>query len=177
MAAEIFHNYAARAAGASLGIGLALALVLFSLPAATSSSLPATVRVSVAPVGELEATPSPPHPVLLANALRPGVGAAGADFQLRNQTGSDLEVVLRAGADSTALDGLLRVRLSAEGRTLANTTLQGMRRRSPDLRLRSGAVARLRIGAWIPSDVLSGYEGHLVHVSLVPTVRTVGGRR
>jgi hypothetical protein len=177
MAAEILHNHVTRIAGAILGIGLALALLLFSLPAATSSPLPATVRVSMAPVGELEATPPPPHPVLRANALRPGAGAAGADFQLRNQTGSDLEVVLHAGTDSTALDGLLRVRLSAEGRTLASTTLQGLRRPSSALRLSSGAVARLRIQAWIPSDVLSGYEGRLVHVSLVPTVRTVGGRR
>ncbi|HYJ23013.1 MAG TPA: hypothetical protein VEW07_13435 [Solirubrobacterales bacterium] len=177
MSPENIHTNGARVAGAILGVGLALALVLVSLPAATSSPLPATVRVSMVPAGELEVTPSPPSPILLAGALRPGEGPASADFQVRNQTGSDLEVALRTSADSTVLDGLLRVRLSDSGGTLADTTLQGMRQRSLGLRLRSGERARLRIQLWIPSDVLSGFEGRLVHVSLAPTVRTVGGRR
>jgi hypothetical protein len=175
MAAEILHNNGARTAGAALGMGLALALVLVSLPAASSSPLPATVRVTLAPVGELEVTPPPPRPVLLASALRPGTGAASADFQVRNQTGSDLKVVLRTGADSTALDGLLRIRFSQGARTLADTTLQGMRQRPLGLRLRSGERARLRIQVWIPSDVPAGFEGRLVHVSMVPAVSAAGG--
>ena len=177
MLSEKTNNNAARAAGAILGIGVALALVLVSLPAVSSSPLPATVRVSMAPVGELEVTPAPPSPVLLAGALRPGGAAAQAEFQVRNQTGSDLRVVLRTGVDSTALDGLLRFRLSDEGRALADTTLQGMRQRPLSLRLRSGARARLRIRVWIPGEVLDGFEGRLVHVSLLPTVSARGGRR
>jgi hypothetical protein len=177
MLSEKTNDNGARAAGTILGIGVALALVLVSLPAASSSPLPATVRVSMAPVGELEVTPAPPSPVLLAGALRPGSVPAQAEFQVRNQTGSDLLVLLQTGADSTALDGLLRVRVSEAGRALADTTLQGMRQRSLSLRLRSGARARLRIRAWIPGEVLDGFEGRLVHVSLLPTVSVRGGRR
>jgi hypothetical protein len=165
-----------RAAGAILGLGLALVLLTTSRPGAAGSPLPAAIRVSIAPRGELEVTPAPPRPLLVARSLVPGRRVAGSEFAVRNQTGNDLEIVLRAGADSSALDGLLRVRLGAAGKTLADTTLQGMRQRPVSLRLASGVRVELRIQAWIPSDVLSGYEGRMVHVSLVPEVRTIGGR-
>lgn len=166
---------AARLAGAALGVGLAVALLLASRPGAVSSPLPATVRVDVAPVGELEVDPSPTRPVLLADALRPGGRGAAGSFQVRNQTGDDLTIDLKATADSTALDGLLRLKLGTPGRLLADSTLEGVRRRSPRLPLASGQRVRLRLEVWLPKDVLNGYEGRSVEVSLVPEVRTLGG--
>jgi hypothetical protein len=171
------HNNMVRTAGAILGVGIALALLLASRPAANGSPLPATARVGIAPTGELEVTPPSPHPVLVADALRPGGKRAGAAFLLRNQTGRALALELRTSVDSSALDGLLRLRLSDGRRTLADTTLQGMRQRPVSLRLASGARARMRLEAWIPREVLGGYEGRLVRISLVPGVRIPGGRR
>lgn len=170
------HRDVARLAGAALGIGLAVALLLASRPGAAGSPLPAGVRVEVAATGELEVTPSPPRPVLVADALRPGGPRAVSDFQVRNQTGAGLAVDLEASADSTALDGLLRLRVRGPGRVLADSTLEGVRRRPLSLRLASGQRARLRLEAWLPRDILSGYEGRLVTVSLVPEVQALGGR-
>lgn len=166
----------ARAAGAVLGIGLAVALILFSRPGAAGSPLPAAVDFEVAPTGELEISPPPPHPAFVAAGLRPGGQHDVGVFGIRNQTGDDLAVALKATADSTALDGLVQVRIGeiGSGRVL-DTTLEGLQLRPPDLRLDSGRRARLRIEAWIPADVLSGYEGRLVRVSFTPRLRQVGG--
>jgi hypothetical protein len=163
--------------GAVLGVGLALALLVVSRLGAAGSPLAAEVRVEVASVGELEVRPGPPRAVLVAAALRPGGGRAADGFSVRNQTGSDLAVDLVARPDSTALDGLLRVRAWAADRLLADTTLEGLRARPLPLRLASGQRARLRLQAWLPREVLSGYEGRLVEVSLVPEVRMLEGSR
>jgi hypothetical protein len=165
-----------RAAGAILGIGLALALLIASRPGADASPLPATLRVAMAPVGELEVAPSLNHPVFVAHSLMPGRPPASGSLRIRNQTGSALAVGLRTSVDSTALDGLVRIRLSVDGRPLVDTTVQGMGQRPVGLRLESGARARLDLEVWIPSDILSGYEGRLVNMTLAPQVHPIGGR-
>lgn len=159
-----------------LGIGLALALILASLPGAAGSPLPASVRVAVRPPGELEITPAPPRPVLVAESLRPGGRRAAGHFQMRNQTGDDLVIALKTRADSKAFDGLLRFRVRIAGRLVADTTLEGLRRRPLRLRLTPGQRVRLRLEAWLPKDILSGYEGRLVKLSLVPQPRVLGSR-
>jgi hypothetical protein len=166
---------AVRVAGALVGVGLALALLFASRPGAVGSPLAAAARVEVAPVGELEVTPAPPRPVFAADSLRPGGPAAVGGFGVRNQTGEDLAVALAASANSTALDGLLRLRVEAAGQVLASSTLQGLRARPLRLRLASGEEARLRWRAWLPGSILSGYEGRLVEVTLTPEVRQLGG--
>jgi hypothetical protein len=171
-----FHNNIARTAGALLGLGLALAFLVTARPGANASPLPAAIRVAMAPTGELAVTPAFPRPVLSADALLPGRRPAHSSFLLRNQTSSPLAIGLRATASSTALDGSLRLKLTAGGKPLADTTLQGMKQGIPGLDLSSGEQSRLRLTAWIPSDVLSGYEGRRVNVSLVPAVRIAGGR-
>jgi hypothetical protein len=167
------HRNVARLAGAALGIGLAVALLLASRPGAVDSPLPAGVRVEVAATGELDVTPPSPRPVLVADALRPGGRRAASGFEVRNQTGGGLAVALKATADSTALDGLLRLRVRRAGRVLADTTLEGVRRRPLRLELASGQQSRLRLEAWLPEDILSGYEGRLVTVSLVPEMQAL----
>ena len=168
----------ARLAGALLGVGLAVALLVASRPGAAISPAPASVRFELAPRGELETTPAPPRPVLVARGLRPAGPRAGAALAIRNQTGEALALALRAKADTTALDGLLRLRLREGARVLADTTLEGLGLRPARLRLGSGQRARLRLEAWLPAEVLSGYEGARVEVSLEPALRRgAGGSR
>jgi hypothetical protein len=165
----------ARAAGALLGVCLAAALLLASRPGAHAAPFPASVRVVVAPTGELEVAPPPPRPALVGTGLRPGGPRASGGFLIRNQTGGELAVALRADADSTALNGLLRVRVQSGGHPLAETSLEGLELHPIRLRLASGQRVRLGLEAWLPGDVLSGYEGSEVEVSLTPQLRRVGG--
>jgi hypothetical protein len=131
----------------------------------------------MAPAGELEVSRPAPRPLLVANSLRPGGRRAATDFRVRNQTGVALALRLRAEPDSTALDGLLRLRLLEGHRVLADSTLEGLGLHPAVFDLRSGEARYLRLEAWIPRDVLSGYEGRLVHVTLVPRTVPVGGGR
>jgi hypothetical protein len=168
---------AARAAGVLVGIGLAVSLLLVSRPSALVAPAPASLRVAVVPTGELEIAPPPPRPVLVAHGLRPGGRRASGGFVIRNQTGDGLAVALRADADSTSLDGLLRVRVRSGDRLIAETTLQGLRLRPIRLRLASGQRVRLALEAWLPKDVLSGYEGSRAEVSFTPLPRRMEGQR
>jgi hypothetical protein len=112
---------------------------------------------------------------LLEARLRPGGPRAGGTFTIRNQTGEDLAVALRAEVSSTSLNGLLEVRVRGGGRLLAESALEGLRVRPIRLQLASGQRARLDLEAWLPSQVLDGYEGALVDVTLTPHLRTLGG--
>ncbi|HEY2056648.1 MAG TPA: hypothetical protein VGH14_22155 [Solirubrobacterales bacterium] len=171
------HRNLVRVAGAVLGVGLALALILLSRPGAAGSPLPAAVDFTLAPSGDLEVTAPPQRPAFVAAGLRPGGRRALGGFGMRNQTGENLAVALRADADSTALNGLVRVRVRRVGAgLLADTTLEGLERRPLRLRLASGQRVRLRLEAWIPPDVLNGYSGRLVRVTLDPDLRRIGGR-
>jgi hypothetical protein len=165
----------ARAAGALLGLTLAVTLLLVSRPGAVGAGAPAAVSVAVAPAGELEVVPAPPRPLLETRSLRPGGPVASGAFTVRNQTGEDLAVALRAEVDSTALNGLLETRVLGGGRVLSESSLEGLRVRPVRLRLASGERARLSFEAWLPAEVLNGYEGALVDVTLTPRVRTLGG--
>jgi hypothetical protein len=163
----------ARAAGALLGLTLAVTLLLVSRPGAVGAGAPAAVSVAIAPVGELEITPAPPQPVLEAR-LRPGGLRAGGAFGVRNQTGADLAVALHAEVDSTALNGLLEVRVRSGERLLAESTLESLRVRPLRLQLASGQRADLSLEAWLPAQVLEGYEGAIVDIILTPQLRKLG---
>jgi hypothetical protein len=164
----------ARAAGALLGLALAVMLILVSRPGAAGTGAPASLSVAIAPVGELEISPPPPRTLLEARALRPGGPPASGAFMVRNQTGESLAVALRAEPDSTALNGLLEVRVRSGERVLAESSLESLRVRPIQLRLASGQRARLSLEAWLPAQVLEGYEGALVDVTLTPQLRPLG---
>jgi hypothetical protein len=164
------HPHIARAIGALLGLGLALAIVLVARPSASGAGLTATVRFSIPPSGELATSPPAPRPILVADSLRPGEGTASASFTLHNQTPSAMTLNFLAHLSGTALDGLLQVRLTAPGQVLASGALQGMLGGSTgSLRLPSGATRRLELEVWMPATVGDGYEGRLIHVSLIPS--------
>jgi hypothetical protein len=165
----------ARTAGALLGLALAVTLLLVSRPGAVGAGAPAALSVAIAPVGELEIAPPPPRPLLEARSLRPGGPAAVGALAVRNQTGDSLAVALRAEVDSTALNGLLEVRVRSGGSVLAESSLESLRVRPLQLRLASGERARLNFEAWLPAEVLEGYEGAIVDVTLTPQLRTIEG--
>lgn len=165
----------ARAAGALLGLTLAVTLLLVSRPGAAGAGAPAAVSFAIAPVGELEVLPPPPRPVFAERSLRPGGPRASGAFSIRNQTGGSLDVALWPEVDSTALNGLLEVQIRSGGRLLAASTLESLRVRPIHLRLASGGRADLSLEAWLPAQVLDGYEGALVDVTLTPRLRTLGG--
>jgi hypothetical protein len=163
-------SHATRVIGLLVGAGAAVVLLVATRPAAELTAAPASVRISVPTTGELEASPTAPKPALESRAIRPGQGAQTASFSVRNQTGTELAVTFAADGGSTELDGLLRVRLSA-GDVLADTTLQGLRKGTADqLILPSGAERRVRIRAWIPGSISSGYEGRRAEFELTPEV-------
>lgn len=152
-----------------------MTLLLVSRPGAAGAGAPAAISFAVAPVGELEVSPAPPRPVLEMRSLLPGGPRASGAFTIRNQTGEDLAVALRAEVDSTALNGLLEVRIRSDDRLLSESTLEGLRVRPIRLQLASGQRAQLSLEAWLPAQVLDGYEGALVDVTLAPHLRALGG--
>src|SRR3954447_12964983 len=158
-----------RAIGAAIGLGLVAALRVRARPAGGHGGvLPASLRFTAVLDGAGAVEPAPPKPLLASGPMRPGTHASGA-LTLRNQTGETLAVRLRAKPDSTALDGTAQVRLVSRGQVLADGTLQALRQGTAQaVRLQPGAAAQVRVLAWIPAEVETGYEGRNVAVALEP---------
>ncbi len=157
-----------RIVAAAIGACLVVALIAVSLPEGGQGGvIAASLRVTAAQDGALALTPAAPK-ALLDASLRPGSGADG-HLVLRNQTGERLRVGLRAEPSSTALDGIVMVRIRAGEKLLAETTLQGLRQGSEGrVRLEPGAAARIDVSASIAAETESGYEASDVAVELVP---------
>jgi hypothetical protein len=164
-----------HAVGVLMGAGLAISLLAAGRPSADYTSLPARVSVTVGLTGELGVTPTAPKPVLAPRGILPGAAPASADAVVRNQTGRELTVGFRGDAPARDLDGLLRVRLSADGQTLADTTLQGLRAgtRAP-LALNAGVERTLRVELWLPESITAGFQGRTAAITLTPVVRIAG---
>lgn len=158
-----------RAIGAAIGLGLVAALIVATRPASGHGGvLPASLRFTAGLDGAVASEPAAPQPLLVSGPMRPGSQASGA-VTVSNQTGEALAVRLRAKPDSTALDGTAHVRLVSGGRTLFDQTLQALRQgRTEALKLPPGAAAKVRVVAWIPAEVETGYEGQHVAVELEP---------
>src|SRR3954470_3332384 len=158
-----------RAIGAAIGLGLVAALIVMARPAGGHGGvLPASLRFTATLDGAVAVEPAAPKLLLASGPMRPGSHAGGA-LTLRNQTGAVLAVRLRARPSSTALDGTAHVRLVSRGAVLADGTLQALRRGTAEaVRLQPGGAARVRVLAWIPAEVETGYEGRNVAVALEP---------
>jgi hypothetical protein len=146
-----------------------LLIVLGARPSANASGSTAGVSFTVPLSGEVRVTPPAPRPVLVAGRLKASGPRASGRFEVQNQTGRTLGLRFRAIRSSSGLDRFLRVRLSASGRLLANTTLGDLRHASRPLRLPPGVNRMIGVRAWIPANVSDGYEGQQVDVSLVTT--------
>jgi hypothetical protein len=163
-----------RAIGAAIGLGLVAALIVMARPAGGHGGvLPASLRFTATLDGAVAVEPAAPKPLLASGPMRPG-SHAGGGLTLRNQTGATLAVRLRARPSSTALDGTAHVRLVSGGAVLADGTLQALRQGTAKaVRLQPGGAARVRVIAWIPAEVETGYEGRNIAVALEPMEETL----
>lgn len=159
-----------RLAGAVLGVCIAVAAIVLALPSGGRGGvLPATLDVAVRTGGAIAATPAAPNVVLHAGELRPGNGAEAADFDLDNESGRPLTVSFSAAASSTALDGLVRVAIRSAGKEALEANVGELQAGDlGSLVLRPGERRSLRVAAWIPGEVETGYEGRRVRLELVP---------
>jgi hypothetical protein len=164
-----YRDRITRVVAATIGAALVVALLVHARPAGGHGGvLPARLSFLAEPDGAVEVVPTAPKALLVSGPLRPGGHAAGK-LQVRNQTGTKLAVGFRAEPSSTALDGLVEVRISSGGRVLADSTLQALRQGTPGrLRLASGAGATVKVRATLPAEIDTGYEGQSVSVKLVP---------
>jgi len=162
-----------RAAGGLLGACIAIATIVLALPSGGRGGvLPASLDVSVRPPGALAVTPAAPSTLLHADGLRPGGPADAADFEVVDQAGQGLDVGFRADLSSSALDGVVRVRIASEGRTIADEMLAQLRDGGEStLALAPGSPRSVRLSAWIPGEVETGYEGRRVRLELVPVLK------
>jgi hypothetical protein len=167
-----------RVAGGAVGVCLAVAVILLALPGrGRGGVLPATLSVTVRSGAAIAATPAAPNVVLHAGGLRPGTGGHAGALELVNQAGRSLNVSLRAAPSSTALDGMVRFRIRAGRRTLADETIGQLRAAgSAPLPIPSGGSRTVRVSAWMPGEVETGYEGRDVRVELLPTLAGGGVR-
>lgn len=174
MTGSNFADKLTRVVAAAIGLGLVAALIVMARPAGGHGGvLPASLRFTAVQDGAVAVLPAAPRALLDSGPMRPGSRAKGR-MRLTNETGKRLQVGIRATPSSTALDGTVHVRLIAAGRRIADTTLQALRQGSSgSVAIAPGGSASVRVIAWIPADVETGYEGRRVFVALA-TVDGVG---
>jgi hypothetical protein len=137
-----------RTAGIATGLALAALMVLAFRVPASGQSLGAGVRMAAVAPGEGHVPTT--GAFLKAGRLEPGGKSARATLRLRNVTRGAVDVRLRARVANHDLDRALHVQLRAGGRTLASTTLAGLREWTKSLRLKKAEERVVRVRAWIP---------------------------
>lgn len=154
----------ARPVGLLLGLALAALLATGLDVAAGTGTARTDVTFSATSSGELEVGPT--GPFLRLASLEPGDEPREAALEARNQTGETLPVHVRALPSTPDLDGLLRVRLMAEGSVLFDGTLGELRDWTDrTLPVASGTSAALEVSAWLPPTA-EGWQGRVVDVPL-----------
>jgi hypothetical protein len=172
--ATIGAERAVRLAGLALGLVVAGLLVAgWRLPPG-AGTLGADVGISLVPTGELALAPS--GHILSAAGLVPGpeTSARRGAVTVRNQTGSTLDVSLRALPSTGALDDLLHVAVVAGVTRLYAGPLHGLRNWSRrGFTVRRGERTRLAMAVWIPGGAGDDYRGRTedLTVELRPTPR------
>jgi hypothetical protein len=153
----------ARRAGLAAGlIASVVALAGWRTPHG-GGSLGLELAMTYQPSAQLEL--SPPGRVLSGSSMQPGESVAG-ELRARNLTGVTLPVHVRALPSIADLDRALLVRVEADGRSLYDGPLGGLRtatRRA--VRLRSGATTTVRVTAELPIGA-AGWQGRILKVAL-----------
>jgi hypothetical protein len=166
----------AKPAGFLVGLGVALVATVMALSAWTlprgSGSNGADVTVATGPTGELGI---PIGPFVRGNDLRPGGDPAEGTIPVRNQTGTDLAVTVRAMPSIPDLDDLMMVQVSAGSRSVYRGTLAGLEVGSGQaFLLRPGRTRDLAVRAWLPGSVSDGYQNRIEDVTLAFDVQAQG---
>ena len=137
-----------RTAGIATGLALAALMVLAFRVPASGQSLGAGVRMAAVAPGEVHVPRT--DAFLKAAGLEPGGKSVRAVLPVRNVTRGPVDVRLRARMGNHDLDRAVHVQLRAGGRTLASTTLAGLRDWTSSLRLNKAEERVVRVRAWIP---------------------------
>ena len=166
----------AKPAGFLVGLGAVLALTVGALPAwhlpRGTGSNGADLTVATGPTGELGI---PIGPFVRGNDLRPGGDTAEGTIPVRNQTGTDLAVTVRAMPSIPDLDDLMMVEVSAGSRSVYRGTLAGLVVGSGQaFMLTPGQTRALAVRAWLPSSVSEGYQNRIEDVTLAFDVQAPG---
>jgi len=137
-----------RTAGIATGLALAALMVLAFRVPASGQSLGAGVRMAAVAPGEVHVPTT--GAFLRAGGLEPGGRSARATLPVTNVTRGPVNVRLRARMRNHDLDRAVHVQLRAGRRTLASTTLAGLRRWTRSLHLNQSEERVVRVRAWIP---------------------------
>jgi hypothetical protein len=138
-----------RTAGIATGLALAALLVLMFRVPASSEMLGAGVRISAEAPGEVH-VPST-DAFLKVGKLTPGGKPGRATLPVSNVTRGPVDVRMRARMANHDLGRAVHVELRAGDRTLASTTLAGLRRWTRALRLERAEERSIQVRAWIPA--------------------------
>jgi hypothetical protein len=156
-----------RLVGLLAGFGLAAAGIASWHVEAGTRRPGATLKLLAAQSGELEV--STVQPFLEVDDLQPGPPAAAAvgHLDVRNLTGSVLDVQLRAVPSSGDLDQFVHVEVAAGQHTIASGHLGQLRQWSElSFQLKPGEQQRLLATAWLLPTAGDGYHGRVDEVTL-----------
>jgi hypothetical protein len=143
--------------------GLAMAAVLVAGWRVPAQNAPgASLRVVAAGTSELRASSRP----FLSSEMKPGRPVSG-QVVLTNTMAQPLAVRVHAVPDDSDLDRLLRVKATAEGKTVFAGTLGEMRHWSPaSFRVPTRAQAALKTRFWLPKQTPGGYQQRTGEIKL-----------
>jgi hypothetical protein len=164
---QLSGTLAARSLGLAAGVVLAVAALFVWRVPTVPVGTGATVSFKAVPSGELAVSQT--GSFLRAPALIPSSAGRGASAELvvANQSPANLAVTLRALPETSNLDDVLSVRVSAGETTVYSGPLGGLRSWSDRvLVFAPGASQLFTVKAWIPLTVESGWRGQRVVVSL-----------
>lgn len=164
----------ARWSGLSAGLAVVVvALYAWRVPPSPGPLPGASVMFIAGPTGELEVSPT--GRFLAGTDLRPAGRVITGTLSIRNQTGTKLDVQLRALPNLDDLDHLLQVEVSGSEGVLFRGDLGGLRTWTDPLTLRRGRGQSLSFRAWMVPRAPSGYEGDDASVTMEFLSTPVGG--
>jgi hypothetical protein len=153
----------ARQAGLAAGLIASVVAVAGWRTPHAGGELGLELAMTLQPSAQLEL--SPPGRVLTGSAMKPGESVSG-ELRARNLTGVTLPLHVRALPSIADLDRSLIVRVDADGRTLYDGPLGGLRNESAAATpLPSGATTTLHVTAVLPVGA-SGWQGRIEKVEL-----------
>jgi hypothetical protein len=156
----------ARATGVLAGLALCAAILEVSRVEPSTELLGLHLDVTLVGTGAL-AVPAPGPLVQVRNLLPGEDRAVEADGQVRNQTGRNMMVRLRAVPSTVEVDELLNLEIFAGDRLLYAGTLGRLREWTAEsFQIGVGQLQPLRVRAHLPPTVTGGYQGRMERISL-----------
>src|SRR5690242_15730525 len=153
---KLLEKWARRAGLAAGLIASVVAVAGWRVPPA-GGSLGLDLAMTYQPDASLEVSPA--GRVLSGTAMKPGESVSGS-LTARNITGVTLPLRVRALPSIADLNGSLIIHIDADGRSLYDGPLGGVR---ASMRLPSGATTALHVTATLPQGA-SGWQGRIAKV-------------